>query len=136
MKNFYKKISTSLVILTLTFLFACSGTSPEYQNYSNQLKTQMQDMYNTLFAGHASDFLQNYVDPAYIKSMGGIDQTMLQFGNSKQQALMAALKLARNMQPTYDESTKTMIYSSTALARPIAFKMLSGKWYLQSDWLR
>ena len=135
-----KQTTRLLLLLTSIFsaaiLYSCSGTSPEYTGYSDQLKDQIQAMKTVLNAGHYKEFMSNYVSPAYISSQGGVDAALLKFDNSKQQALYKALTVARNVTPLYNSSGKTMTYSTTTLPMPIVFKMEGSKWYLTSDWFQ
>lgn len=131
-----KKFFLPIAFLLAAVIYNCSGTSPEYREYQDALKIQIREMENVLNAGHNREFLANYVDPNYISSMGGVDAALLQFGNTRQQAVYGALKIARNMMPLYNEKSKTMTYTGTALPIPVVFKQMSGKWYLQSDYFK
>lgn len=93
-------------------------------------------MYLTLNGGHAAEFMSKYADPSYLASTGGVDNALLQFSNSRQTALMNALKIAREIEPLYDESKNVMTYTSAVLPQPVIMKMVSGKWYLTSDWFK
>ncbi len=126
----------AIVLFAAIILAGCSGVSPEYGGYRDTLKDQMRDMFNVLNAGHKSEFMQNYVDPSYITKVGGMDQALIQFTDSRASALQTALRIARNIQPTYDPAAKQMTYFSDVLQEPIVFRLKSGKWYLQDDWLK
>ena len=130
------KNSKAIFMLLVLFIAGCSGTSPEYSGYRNALKNQMRDMFNVLNAGHKTEFIQDFVDPSYIKKVGGVDQALTQFSDSRASALQTALRIARNIEPTYDPSAKQMSYFSNSLQVPIVFKLIGGKWYLQDDWLK
>lgn len=136
MKNLTKSVLLFITIFTALNFLNCSGTSPDYTKYQSRLKIQIQDMMNVLNAGHYKEFMSDYVSPTYISSMGGVDAAMLNFDNSKQQALYKALTIARNTEPLYEENSKTMTYISTTLSRPIVFKLQNGKWYLTEDLFR
>ncbi len=133
MKSFTKIF---FLFAALSF-FSCSGAglSPQYGTYKKLLQNQMQEMSNVLFAGHNSEFLSTYVDPKYINSMGGVNQALLQFSNAEQQVLYRNLKVAQNVTPTYDDNSKTMTYT-LSIAKPIAFKLINGKWYMTGDWFK
>lgn len=132
-----QKILLSTIILSsLAFIYACAGASPEYQRYQNQLNVQMQDMINVLNAGHYNQFIQTYVEPSYIQSRGGADKTLLQFDNKRQQALYKALTMAKGIQPLYNTESNEMTYIGERLTKPIVFKRINGKWYLESDYLK
>ena len=96
----------------------------------------MQDMVDVLFAGHYIEFIQTYVDPAYVKSMGGADKVLQQFDNAEQSRLYADLKIAQNITPFYDPNKNQMVYQTPLLLRPIAFKQIGTKWYMEGDWFR
>jgi len=135
--NYFKStIFTVLAISILAFLSGCSGTSPEYSQYRSDLKYQMQDMVNVLNVGHNSEFMEKYVDPSYVQKMGGINQALIPFSADRARALQGALKIAKNVQPTYEPGGKQMSYFSDNLIVPIVFKQKNGKWYLQDDWLK
>lgn len=126
-----------LLVASFGLLSGCSvGLSPDYNNYNQQLRNQMQEMINTLFGGHRSEFMQNYVDPSYITKMGGVDAATRLFTDQRATALQAALRVAKQVQPTYDEAARQMTYYTDGMAQPIVFKQKSGKWYLQDDWFR
>lgn len=128
---------TSAVIAFLSLILSgCSGTSPEYSKYKSDLNYQMQDMINVLNAGHRNEFLSKYVDPSYLQRMGGVDAALVQFTDKRARALQTALKVAKQIQPTYDEAAKQVSYFSQELVNPIVFKQKGGKWYLQDDWLK
>ncbi len=126
---------TGLVLFSLLILFGCSA-SPDYGKYQSQVSSQMQSMINVLNAGHAREFMSTYVNPSYINSMGGLDQAMLQFDNAKQQRLNLSLSFARNIPPIYDEQSRTLTYISNDLAKPLLFKLIGTKWYMDGDWFR
>jgi len=137
MKKFYKIIIVFIVAFFVSMnLTGCQGVSPNYDKYNSLLQTQMREMYNVLFGGHAREFMQTYVDPGYIQSMGGLDQAMLQFGNARQQLVMKALRVGQNIEPFYEQGSNTMIYQSAVLPEPLVFKLETGKWYLQSDYFK
>lgn len=125
----------SLFILLAAIMIGCSA-SPELGDYNQVVKDQMHEMMNVLNAGHYREFMGTYVSPAYVKSMGGVDAALLQFGNTRQQALYNALRVARNITPFYDKKTQTLTYVNDAIPIPLAFKKESGKWYLQGDWFK
>lgn len=130
------KILPVLFILLIGIIYGCSGVSPDYRKYQDQLRIQIREMSNTLDAGHNAEFLSKYADPSYIKSMGGVDAALLQFSNKRQQALYTALKVARNVEPLYNEKSKTMTYITDGMPQPVTFKMVDNQWYLTSDWFR
>jgi len=130
-----KKIHLYAAVIFSVIIIGCTA-SPELGNYKMQMITQMQQMENVLFAGHYNQFMSTYVDPSYLKSMGGVDQALLQFDNSEQQRLYADLKIAQNMTPFYDPDKKQLVYSGTVLLKPIAFKQIGTKWYMEGDWFR
>jgi hypothetical protein len=123
-------------ILFFALIYGCSGTSPEYSQYRSDLDNQMQEMINVLFGGHNTEFMEKYVDPSYIQKMGGLNQAMIPFTNDRARALQAALRIAKQTEPTYTPAGKQMSYFGTGLPVPIVFKQKSGKWYLQDDWLK
>ncbi len=126
-----------LLVVSFGFLSGCSGgLSPDYNNYNQQLRNQMQEMINTLFGGHRTEFMQTYVDPSYITKMGGVDAATRLFTDQRASALQAALRVAKQVQPTYDEAAKQMTYYTDGMPQPIVFKQKGGKWYLQDDWFR
>ncbi len=131
-----KQLLFLISVFAISLLAGCSGTSPEYSSYQNNLKIQIREMENVLNAGHYREFLSTYVDPGYINSVGGVDAALLQFGNARQQAVHGALRVARNMMPLYNDKSKTMTYTSTSLPLPVVFKQQGGKWYLQSDYFK
>lgn len=133
---FKSTIFTVLAISIIAVFSGCSGTSPEYSQYRSDLKYQMQDMINVLNAGHNSEFMEKYVDPSYVQKMGGINQAMIPFSADRARALQGALKIAKNVQPTYEPNGKQMTYFSDNLIVPIVFKQKNGKWFLQDDWLK
>ncbi|MBK6507418.1 MAG: hypothetical protein IPG02_17660 [Ignavibacteria bacterium] len=69
--------------------------------------------------------------------MGGtsIRQRFLS-ARDRARALQSVLKIAKNIQPTYEPGGKQMSYFSDNLIVPIVFKQKNGKWYLQDDWLK
>jgi len=137
MKLTPKKFFSFIAIITTVIIIGCSGSvSPEYGNYKMALRTQMQDMVDVLFAGHYSEFMTKYVDPSYISSMGGVNKALLQFDNAEQSRLYADLKLAQNISPFYDPDKNQMVYQGAMILRPIAFKQIGGKWYMEGDWFR
>ncbi len=137
MKQVGKKLYLYLIIISATMMMGCSGAvSPDFSKYKMALSNQMQDMLDVLFAGHYNQFMSTYVDPAYIKSMGGVDKALLQFDNSEQQRLYADLKLAKNITPFYDPDVNQMVYQGPLLLKPIAFVQKSGKWYMMGDWFK
>jgi hypothetical protein len=89
LKSIYLKV---LILFTVITISGCTA-SPEMGNYTVQLRNQMQDMIDVLFGGHYGEFMETYVDPEYIKSMGGVNQALLEFDNSEQERLYADLKL-------------------------------------------
>jgi hypothetical protein len=101
-----------------------------------QMITQMQQMNVVLFAGHYSEFMSTYVNPSYIKSMGGVEQALLQFDNDEQQRLYADLKIAQTITPFYDPDKNELVYTGTILPKAIVFKQINGKWYMQGDWFK
>jgi hypothetical protein len=125
-----------IFVMALLLFSGCSGTSPELGQYKMDLKNQMQEMINVLNAGHRSEFMSTYVDPTYVTKMGGVDAAVRQFTDSRSRALQGALRVAKNIQPTYDESSKQLTYFSNELQVPIVFKNKGGKWYLQDDWFK
>jgi len=131
----FKKIHFFIAILFTAVIVGCTA-SPELGNYKMQMITQMQQMNDVLFAGHYSQFMSTYVDPAYIKSQGGVQQALLQFDNAEQERLYADLKVAQNITPFYDPDKNQLVYSSTILPKPIAFKKIGTKWYMEGDWFR
>jgi hypothetical protein len=132
-----KKVFSFLAITSTVILLGCSGAvSPDFGKYKMALSNQMQDMTDVLFAGHYTEFLSKYVDPSYIKSMGGVDQALLEFDNTEQQRLYADLKIAKNITPFYDPDVNQMVYQGPLLRKPIAFVQKSGKWYMMGDWFR
>jgi len=128
--------SLIICILSISFLYGCSGASPEYRTYETLLRNQMQEMTNVLNAGHYNEFMSTYVDPSYLTKEGGVDQALLQFGNKKQQQLYKDLKIAKNITPLYNEKTKEMTYMNETLVKPIAFKLINGKWMMEGDWFK
>ncbi|MDQ3021486.1 MAG: hypothetical protein M3R36_13090 [Bacteroidota bacterium] len=137
MKLTTKSFLFLISIFSTVILIGCAGggLSPEYSTYEKTVRNQMQEMSNVLFAGHNSEFMSKYVDPSYISSMGGLDKALLQFSNSEQQLLYRVLKIAQNVTPFYDENTKTLTYTAS-IAKPLAFTLKNGKWYMQGDWFR
>ena len=130
-----KILLRSLAILTSVIIIGCSGAvSPQFGTYKSQISNQMQDMIDVLFAGHYSEFMSTYVSPSYISKVGGVDKAVMRFDNAEQQRLSAALKIAKNVTPFYDESKNEMSYVANALPKPITFKLISGKWYMLGDW--
>ncbi len=136
MKHLVKVPFAILIISILAVVSGCSGTSPEYSQYRSDLDNQMQEMINVLFGGHNTEFMEKYVDPSYIQKMGGMNSAMIPFTNDRARALQAALRIAKQTEPTYNPAGKQMSYFGTGLPVPIVFKMKSGKWYLQDDWLK
>ena len=136
MKQSSKLSLLFITVFSSVIIFNCTGTSPEYNKYQSSLKTQIQTMINVLNAGHYNEFMSNYVSPTYISSMGGVDAALLSFDNSKQQALNKALTIARDTEPLYEANSNVMTYISTALPRPVVFKLQNGKWYLTDDLFR
>lgn len=132
------KITFYLVlIIAITGIYSCAGgggTSPELSNYKSELKIQIQDMTNMLFGGNYSQFMSTYVDPSYINSEGGVDAAMLEFSNAEQQMLYKDLKVAKNISPLYNASSKQLTYVNELMSKPIAFKLKNGKWYMEGDW--
>ncbi len=132
-----RNVTVSIFVVSIfAFLSGCSGTSPEYSQYKYDLDIQMQEMINVLFGGHNTEFMEKYVDPSYIQKMGGINSAMIPFTNDRSRALQAALRIAKQTEPTYNPAGKQMSYFGTGLPVPIVFKMKNGKWYLQDDWLK
>lgn len=137
MRQKYTKFFSTIFILSAVIIIGCSGSvSPEFGNYKIQLRNQMQDMLDVLFAGHYGEFMSSFVDPSYINKMGGVNQALLQFDNAEQQRLYADLKIAQNITPFYDPDKNQMMYSGAVLLKPITFKLISGKWYMLGDWFR
>ncbi|MEO8447439.1 MAG: hypothetical protein ABI528_08085, partial [bacterium] len=68
--------------------------------------------------------------------MGGVDAVLLEFGNTRQQEIIKSLKLAKNITPIYNEENNSMTYFSETMTRPLVFKQVGGKWYMQGDWIR
>jgi len=124
-----------ILIVSITYLYGCSGVSPEYRTYENLLRNQIQEIINVLNAGHYNEFMSTYVDPTYIGNEGGVDKALLQFDNKEQQQLYKDLKIARNTTPLYNEKTKEMTYMNEIL-KPITFKLFNGKWYMEGDWFK
>jgi hypothetical protein len=137
MKLYLKSFFCLISILSFAILSGCAGgsMSPEYGNYRSQVNAQMQEMSNVLFAGHAYEFMQTYVDPKYIASQGGIDKAMLQFGNAQQQLLFRVLRVAQNITPFYDENSKTLSYT-LSISEPLRFTLINGKWYMDGNWFK
>ncbi|MBS1517828.1 MAG: hypothetical protein JSS91_07055 [Bacteroidetes bacterium] len=131
-----KSLSIKILALTLfsVICISCSGASPELVQYRSELKDQMQEMINVLNGAHYTEFMENYVEPSYITKAGGLDQAMLQFGNTKQNQIRKALQAARNIEPLFNQNKKVMTYVGNALPIPLTFKQISGKWYLTGDW--
>jgi len=129
-KSIYLKV---LILFTVITISGCTA-SPEMGNYTVQLRNQMQDMIDVLFGGHYGEFMETYVDPEYIKSMGGVNQALLEFDNSEQERLYADLKLCKNITPFYNESKKELTYTSTVMQQPITFKQIGTKWYMEGYW--
>jgi hypothetical protein len=135
--NYFKRTIYSVLFISIVAALAgCSGTSPEYSQYRSDLKYQMQDMINVLNAGHNTEFMEKYVDPSYVQKMGGINKALIPFSADRARALQSALRVAKNVEPTYEPGGKQMSYFSDNLIVPIVFKQKSGKWYLQDDWLK
>ena len=132
-KNLLVSLFAALIVVVF---YGCSGTSPEYSQYRSDLDNQMQEMINVLFGGHNTEFMEKYVDPSYIQKMGGMNSAMIPFTNDRARALQAALRVAKQTEPTYNPAGKQMSYFGTGLPVPIVFKMKNGKWYLQDDWLK
>ncbi|MBP9192469.1 MAG: hypothetical protein KBF96_07950 [Ignavibacteria bacterium] len=131
-KSIYLKV---LILFTVITISGCTA-SPEMGNYTVQLRNQMQDMIDVLFGGHYGEFMETYVDPEYIKSMGGVNQALLEFDNSEQERLYADLKLCKNITPFYNESKKELTYTSTVMQQPITFKQIGTKWYMEGYWFK
>ena len=131
-KSIYLKV---LILFTVITISGCTA-SPELGNYTVQLRNQMQDMIDVLFGGHYGEFMETYVDPEYIKSMGGVNQALLEFDNSEQERLYADLKLCKNITPFYNESKKELTYTSTVMQQPITFKQIGTKWYMEGYWFK
>lgn len=137
MKHAIKAAASFLLFTVIVHLSGCSGSvSPELGQYKQDLKYHMQEMINVLNAGHRTEFMEKYVDPAYVSKMGGVSAAVTQFTDRRSQALQAALRVAKNVQPTYDAANKQMTYFNELLQIPIVFKMKDGKWYLQDDYFR
>jgi hypothetical protein len=132
LKSIYLKV---LILFTVITISGCTA-SPEMGNYTVQLRNQMQDMIDVLFGGHYGEFMETYVDPEYIKSMGGVNQALLEFDNSEQERLYADLKLCKNITPFYNESKKELTYTSTVMQQPITFKQIGTKWYMEGYWFK
>ena len=132
LKSVYLKV---LILFTVFTISGCTA-SPELGNYTVQLRNQMQDMIDVLFGGHYGEFMETYVDPAYIKNMGGVNQALLEFDNSEQERLYADLKLCKNITPFYDEDVKELVYTSSVMQQPITFKQIGTKWYMMGDWFK
>lgn len=135
--NYFKSIIFAVLTISVIAIFSgCSGTSPEYSQYRSDLKYQMQDMINVLNAGHNSEFMEKFVDPTYVQKMGGLNKALIPFSADRARALQSALRVAKNVEPTYEPGGKQMSYFSDNLIVPIVFKQKNGKWYLQDDWLK
>jgi hypothetical protein len=132
LKSIYLKV---LILFTVITISGCTA-SPEMGNYTVQLRNQMQDMIDVLFGGHYGEFMETYVDPEYIKSMGGVNQALLEFDNSEQERLYADLKLMQKYYPFYNESKKELTYTSTVMQQPITFKQIGTKWYMEGYWFK
>jgi hypothetical protein len=135
MNSVKKYLLKAKVIFLAAIITGCTA-SPELGNYKMQMITQMQQMNVVLFAGHYNEFMSTYVNPSYIKSMGGVEQALLQFDNDEQQRLYADLKIAQNITPFYDPDKNELVYTGTILPKAIVFKQINGKWYMQGDWFK
>lgn len=133
-RNLY--LTLFIISISIPFLYGCSGASPEYRTYQNLLRNQMQDMINVLNAGHYNEFMNTYVEPAYLTKEGGVDKALLKFDNKEQQQLYIDLKNAKNVSPLYDEKTKEMTYIGENLVNPITFRFNNGKWYMEGSWFK
>lgn len=132
---FIKLILFSILFLSALYNYGCSGYSPEFSANRNKLNSQLQQMINVLNGAHYSEFIQQYVDPNYIKKAGGLNEVVLLFDNSKQNQIFAALKAAQNVDPISDKSGNVMTYMGNRLPLALTFKLVNNKWYLTGDWL-
>ncbi|HMQ68232.1 MAG TPA: hypothetical protein PKA90_04655 [Ignavibacteria bacterium] len=132
LRSIYLKVLILFAVITIS---GCTA-SPELGNYNLQLRNQMQDMIDVLFGGHYTEFMETYVDPDYIKNMGGVNQALRDFDNSEQQRLYADLKLCKNITPFYNENKKELTYTSTVMQQPITFKQIGTKWYMEGYWFK
>ncbi len=134
--HFAKPFLTVIILTAIAVIYGCSGASPEYRTYENNLRDQMQEMIVVLNAGHSNEFMSTYADPSYIASKGGVNKALLEFGNKEQQQLIRDLKASKNITPLYNSKNKEMTYVSELMKVPVVFKLINNKWYLTGDWFR
>ncbi len=124
------------VFLAIIISSGCGSSSSELEQYTTSVWSQMQTMMDVLNQGLYDKFMQNYVDPSYLTSKGGLDQSVMLFDKEEQIALYNALRISKNIQPLYNKSKSELVFISPALTKPVIFRQITGKWYLTGDWFQ